>query len=120
MSRHDGFSGVKALERLLRALEFVARLMGDLIAAPSDEAASTVSLAAYAGTLSKHHGWIVRSTVQAAMYALPSRGEAVELMCGPGSPELAQEAVVTSCKVLALVVVQTRVPLTANNLMDLA
>ena len=116
---HGGFSGVKALERLLRAMEFVARMMQDLIAAPSDESAATVALAAYAATLSKHHGWIVRSTVQAAMYAVGSRGEVVELMCGAGSPEPAQHAIVSACGVLAKLVVDTRVPLRANDLMNL-
>ena len=114
-----GWSGCKCIERLLRALNFTLKLLQDLIEAAPNDSAATVAVAAYQATLSKHHGWFVRKTVETAMYTLPNRDELVSKLCGPGSPKHAQDAVSFACNALVIMCKQLHVPLAKHNLLNL-
>ncbi|KJE98240.1 hypothetical protein CAOG_08233 [Capsaspora owczarzaki ATCC 30864] len=70
-------SGSRTLLRLNRALEFILAFFDRMIEAKEDAACSTLAGEAYANTLSKHHGWAVRSAVNLALYTLPSLSELI-------------------------------------------
>ena len=114
-----GWSGCKCMERLLRALVFIVKLLQDLIEAAPDASAATVAVAAYKATLSKHHGWFVRKTVETAMYTLPNRDALVAKLCGPGAPRSAQDAVSEACAVLNKACKLLDEPLSKNDLLNL-
>eukprot|EP00039_Didymoeca_costata_P019993 m.339655 g.339655 ORF g.339655 m.339655 type:complete len:206 (-) comp18900_c0_seq1:173-790(-) len=93
-------SASRTILRLNRALEFIECFLSALSEAPSDESSATVARAAYDKTLSKHHAWLVRKTVGAALYTLSSRETLLTQLCGE-IPEDEQAAMMKNlCKSL--------------------
>ena len=64
----------RTILRLHRTLEFIMKLIGDLLEAEPDKSGHTIVADAYGKTLSNHHAWLVRKAASASLYALPNRG----------------------------------------------
>ena len=68
---------------LIRAQDFITRVVWDVFEAGADSPLGPVARTAYDETLGRYHGWAVRQLVHAAMLGLGRRRDLAPYMLGP-------------------------------------
>ena len=69
------------LYRLLWVLDFIARLLTELVDKP-DESLKEAATAAYEAHLAAHHSWVMKKTVAAALVLLPAKAVFLKSLVG--------------------------------------
>eukprot|EP00002_Diphylleia_rotans_P025980 TRINITY_DN5157_c0_g1_i1.p1 TRINITY_DN5157_c0_g1~~TRINITY_DN5157_c0_g1_i1.p1 ORF type:complete len:204 (-),score=59.83 TRINITY_DN5157_c0_g1_i1:103-714(-) len=83
-STKESGSATDALLWLKRALEFIAKLLQEVLAKPDE--LTTLASNAYYATLANYHGWVVRGVFTMALSAVPYRKDFLEKL-GKGNTE---------------------------------
>ena len=76
--------GCRTLLRLHRALEFLILFVEDVHVSKPEDNISALFQDAYNKSLSQHHGWLIRKTVQLASHAVPSRDFLIKVIFAHG------------------------------------
>ncbi|KAL5530953.1 hypothetical protein ACEPAG_3829 [Sanghuangporus baumii] len=83
--------GTGCLRRLLRGLLFTCRALQDVRANPREEKLQPCFSRAYDSVLRHHHGFAIRTVVQAALHACPNRRDFLLRIAQGGSQEKLDE-----------------------------
>lgn len=78
-------SGARSLLRLMWFLDFLQALIGRLVSDTDAKELRACAQEAYDEALAPHHPWVLRKTIGAAMYLLPSKDSFMTTLAGDAS-----------------------------------
>uniref|UniRef100_A0AC35G2L5 Glycolipid transfer protein domain-containing protein n=1 Tax=Panagrolaimus sp. PS1159 TaxID=55785 RepID=A0AC35G2L5_9BILA len=95
--------GCRTLLRLHRALEFLILFVEDVHRSKPEDNISELFRDAYEKSLSQHHGWLIRKTVQLASHAVPSRDFLIKVIFAHGEEPTPEQLESVACKFVKVV-----------------